>query len=664
MRLRSNRHLGPLAITLLVGAAVLLFLLAVYRVKHYPMPIGYDTPRYLFQTNLVAHFGLAHVPRVLPPPTRSLATRTGYPVVVLTLSSLFSVSTFKLAAVVPAAAATAIALAAGAFVSWAFHRGAWEFGAVGIVVGTSTIVVRLIAPETYTDNLLATAVILAALVPILSAIRDGPGVICAIVLLGLGGVIHPQFFGLFAAVLGLTAMVYLPGSWRAWRRRDVDLVHTPAARLGLLVGGASAITAAGFLGALRSWPVGPRQTRIELAKKLREDLPLYRFPLMLPVAAVGAVILGAMGFGRSGGSGDGGVAQSRGAGERFAARFLLALSIAWGIVTVAGLAAYRLGTGAAAHRFLSFMLPLPILMAIGILGVGRALAARAGAAAGVAVVLLGVGAVAFLGYRDLYVNLPAQRGVEFLDIGKVRDVATAEAYLEQARVAKDAPVVFVIDDRGPNPLSFVPEMAYMIRSVLPAERILHAYVYVGDPENYLARRPTYRDTPTDYNTNARRFWPTIERLLPRRPVALLLASYNGAYGGFVASHPGSVVADNVALLTGPRLPSPIARPSFPSGPRGDLQGGALGVGTLLMLALVGIGWAVAALPRGLRPFELLALSPAVGIAALVAGGIILDAVGFRLSGVAGAFTPVLVGTGGFLVAWMTHRWRTAGPPAT
>src|SRR6266498_4617777 len=158
-------------------------------------------------------------------------------------------------------------------------------------------------------------------------------------------------------------------------------------------------------------------------------------------------------------------------------------------------------------------------------------------------------------------------------------------------------------------------MAYMIRSVLPAERILHAYVYVGDPENYLARRPTYRDTPTDYNTNARRFWPSIERLLPRRPVALLLASYNGAYGGFVASHPGSVVADNVAVRAGPRLPSPIARPSFPSGPRGDLQGGALGAGTLLMLALVGIGWAVAALPRGLRPFELLALSPAVGIAA-------------------------------------------------
>lgn len=641
---------------------MLLFLLTVYRVKHYPMPIGYDTPRYLFQTNLVAHFGLAHVPRLLPPPTRSLATRTGYPVVILTLSGLFSVSTFKLAAAVPAAAATAVALAAGAFVSWAFRRDAWEFGAVALVVGTSTVMVRLFVPETYTDNLLATAVLVAALVPILSAIRDGPGVVCAIVLLGLGGVIHPQFFGLFAAILALTALAYLPGSWRAWRRRDVDLARTPAARLGVLVGGASAITAAGFLGALRSWPVGPRQTRFELAKKLREDLPLYRFALTLPVAALGAASLGALGFGGPHGRGDGGPPSSQGTSERFAARFLLTLSAAWGVVTVAGLVAYHLGTGTAAHRLLSFLLPIPILMALGILGLGRSLASRTRAAVGVAVVLVGIGAVAFLGYRDLYVNLPSQRGIEFLDVGKVRDAATAEAYLERAGVSEEAPVVFIIDDRGPNPLSFVPEMAYMIRSVLPAERILHAYIYVGDPRNYLAGKPTYRDTPVDYNDNVRRFWPTIRRLLPRHPVALLLASYNGAYGRFVASHPGSVVAPNVALLAGPRPPPPIGRPPFPSGPRGEVQGVILGAGTLLMVALVGIGWAYAALPRGLRGFEVLALSPAVGIAALVAAGILVDALGFRLSGTGGAVTPVFVAAAGFLVAWITRRPRPATPP--
>jgi hypothetical protein len=649
---------ASLVITVLAAGAVMLFLLGVYAVKRYPMPIGYDTPRYLFQTNLVAEFGLAHVPRVLPPPTRSLATRTGFPVIVLTLSRLFSVSTFKMAATVPAASATAIALAAGAFVSWAFRRGSWVFATVTVFVGTSTIVVRLFAPETYTDNLLATAILVAALIPILSAIRDGPGLICAIVLVGLGGVIHPQFFVLFAAILGLTALLYLPSSWRAWRRRGVEVVRTPAFRLALVVGGASAITAGGFLAALRSRPVGARQTRFELATKLRADLPLYRFPLTVPLAILGAVGLGAVGTGRTSGQGDDGPSRQR--GERFAARFLLALSAAWGTVTVAGLIAYRLGTGTAAHRLLSFLIPLPILMVIGLLGLGLALATRLGRSVGVAAVIVGVAAFAFLGYRDLYVNLPAQRGIEFLDVGKVRDAAAAEAYLERAGVAEAAPVVFVVDDRGPNPLSFVPEMAYMIRSVLPADRILHAYLYVGDPENYLAGKPTYRAVPRTYNANARRFWPAVQRLLPRHPVTLLLASYNQAYRGFVARHPGSLVAPNVALVAGPKLPAQLGRPPFPTGPRGATQGGLLGAGTIVVLALIGVGWAVAGLPRTLRPFEVLALAPSVGIAALTAGGIVVDALGFRLRGLPGGLTPVLVAAAGGVVAWRVRR----RPPST
>jgi hypothetical protein len=639
----------------------MLFLLGVYAVKRYPMPIGYDTPRYLFQTNLVAQFGLAHVPRVLPPPTRSLATRTGFPVVVLTLSHLFSVSTFKLAATVPAASATAIALAAGAFVSWGFRRGHWVFASVTVFVGTSTVLVRLFAPETYTDNLLATAILVAALVPILSAIRDRPGLICALVLVALGGVIHPQFFALFAAILGVTALLYLPGSWKAWRHRRVRALGTPAARLAMVVGGASAIVAGGFLAALRSRPVGPRQTGFELAKKFRADLPLYRFPLTVPLAGVGAVALGVLGWGRGR---TGSPNDPSSADERFTARFLLALSAAWGLVTVAGLIAYRLGTGTAAHRLLSFLIPLPILMVLGLLGLGGALAARVGTAAGVAVVVIGVAAFAFLGYRDLYVNLPSQRGIEFLDVGKVRDAAAAQTYLDRARVPKDAPVVFVVDDRGPNPLSSVPEMAYMIRSVLPAERILHAYLYVGDPGNYLAGRPTFRPAPSTYNANARRFWPAVQRLLARRPVAFLLASYNQAYLGFVATHPGTQVAPNVALLSGPRLPAPLPRPRFPTGPRGVVQGGLLGAGTILVLALIGAGWALAGLPRTVRPFEVLALSPSVGIAGLTAGGIVLDALGFRLRGGAGAVTPVLVASAGAVVAWGARRRRSMPSPAT
>ena len=661
-RLRIGSHLFELVLACSAAAALLLFFLAIYRVNHYPMPIGYDTPRYLFQTTLAGHFGLANVPHVLPPPSRSLATRTGFPVVALTLSKLLGVSLFKTAAVIPGAAATALALAAGAFVSWGLRRSDWEFAAVALVVGTSTVMVRLLAPETYTDNLLSTAILVAALIPILSAVRDGPGVISAIALLGLGGVIHPQFFGLFMAILALVAVFYLPGSWRAWRSGTMTLSRTPAARLGLVLGGASAVAAAAFFGALRSSPVGIKQTRFELAKKFRQDVPLYRFPLTVPLAAVGAGVVGALGFGRSrepggrGVEGEDGHGPGRGTDRRFAARFVLALSLAWGAVTVVGLIAYRQGTGVAAHRLLSFLIPLPLLMALGILGLGKGVAARTRTAAGVAIVLTGIGAFAFLGYRDLYVNLPRTRGsLDVLGIPKVQQATAALTYLERSGVAEDAPVVFVIDDLGPNPLSFIPEMAYMIRSVLPAQRILHVYIYVGDPENYLAGRPTYRDRPDEYNSNVRRYWPTIQRLLPRHPVALLLAAYNPSYRRFAASHLNSVITPNVALLAGPRPGATVATSSFPTGPRGDLQGAILGVGTLVWLAVVGSGWALVGLPRTLRPFEVIALCPALGIAALVGGGILVDAAGFRLSGIGGALTPVLVAAAGFLVAWRLRR---------
>jgi hypothetical protein len=656
IRQQLEGHLSKFLVVAAAAALVLAFFVAVYKVKHHPMPIGYDTPRYLFQTTLVGDLGLSHVPHLLPPPKKSLATRTGFPVVVLTLSRLLSTSTYEVGAMVPPAAATALALAAGAFVSWGLHRSEWNLGATVLIVGTSAVMVRLLVPEGYTDNLISTAVLVAALVPTVSAMRDGPGRSGAIGLLAVGGVIHPQFFGLFAVILALVVLAYLPGSLRAWRRKHVGLLHTPSARLGMILAGSLAVAAALFFGLVRSWPVGAKQVRVELLRKMSQDLPLYRFPFTVPVAAMGAVFLGALGLGQPGSSGDP-VRPSPERRTRFVARFLLILSLAWGLVTVIGVIDFYRGSTTAAHRLLSFLIPFPILMAVGILFLGRSVAARTRRAVGVAIVVLGIGAVAFLGYRDLYVNIPAHRGIGFLETGKVRDAATARAYLDRARVPERAPVVFVIDDRGPNPVSWVPEMAYMIRSVLPTERILHSYVYVGDPENYLAGKPTLRSTPPQYNGNLPRYWPTIQRILPRHPVALLLRSYNAAYSTFVAAHPGSEVAPDVAVIMGPTLPALIEPPPFPTGPRGIVRGGLLAVGTVLILTLIGAGWAVAALPRTLRPFEILALSPAVGMAALVMAGMVVDAAGFRLGGPGGVVAPFLAAAVGALVAWMLRRPR-------
>jgi hypothetical protein len=632
----------------------MLFYLGLYAVRRYSLPIGWDTPRYLGQTNLAAAHGLAGVPHSLPPPVKTLPSRAGFPVIVLALAKLFGVGTFMTATVVPIAATAAVALAAGAMVSSSLRRGPWVLAFVAAVVGLSPMLVRLMAPETYTDNILAAALVTAAFVPLLSSASGAQGAAAAIVLLGVAGLAHGPSFLLAVGALTMVAAVYVPSSLRAWRRGHAPVLSTTSARLGLVTAGAVAVTAAGILGLLGTAPDTPKLTWGELRKKFRKDLSLYLLPVTIPLGAIGAGFLA--GEARSSRRTTA-VAASADDG-RFGAGFLLRFLAAWVVAIVAGLAAYGLGYKLAAHRFLAFLVPLPILVAVAILGLGRL--ARAGGRrwAAIVVVAAGLAGVAVLGGWDLYVTLPNDRGVEWLQPGGVQDASTAAGYLDAAGVPADAPVVFVIDDSGSNPLSYTPEEAYIIRSVLPATRMEHSYFYVGDPERYLAAQPTYRDRPRSYNANERRFWPTIRALLPGKPVALMLGAFNPAYGGFAQEHPDRVVGPHVVVLNGPLLSAPMAVPAAPSGPRTVLGRSVLGAGTLVVLTLIGLGWALALLPVATRSFEAFALAPAFGIAFLLVAGVLVDATGVRLGGVGGT----VVAPAAALMGWgmAAARARRAG----
>src|SRR5437879_1631710 len=136
-------HLPGAAVVLGVAGMIALFFYGVYAIGHFPMPVGWDTPRYLDQTSLVATRGLAGVPTSLPFPSSTLASRAGFPVVVLSMAGALHTSAFVTAATVPVSAAVAIALAAGAFVSWSLRGDRWTFGVAAIVVGVSASVVRL-----------------------------------------------------------------------------------------------------------------------------------------------------------------------------------------------------------------------------------------------------------------------------------------------------------------------------------------------------------------------------------------------------------------------------------------------------------------------------------------------------------------------------------------
>ena len=90
------------------------------------------------------------------------------------------------------------------------------------------------------------------------------------------------------AVLALVAGAYLPASWRARRVQRTAAWQTPAGRLGLVIGGAAGLAAVGMFGLLRKAPDTPFLSPGELDKKLRQDVPLYLYPVTAPLAALGA----------------------------------------------------------------------------------------------------------------------------------------------------------------------------------------------------------------------------------------------------------------------------------------------------------------------------------------------------------------------------------------
>ncbi|HEX2069437.1 MAG TPA: hypothetical protein VHH54_04460, partial [Actinomycetota bacterium] len=340
--------------------------------------------------------------------------------------------------------------------------------------------------------------------------------------------------------------------------------------------------------------------------------------------------------------------RSNGPADSSRRRFTLVLALSWAAVAAVGILAFLSGRDLPAHRFIALFLLFPLLIALGVLALGRVLASRLSLAAGVIGVVLVTGALAFLGYRDLYVNLPQERGVRWMDKGKIDDALTAGRYLDMVRVPENAPVVFVIDDHGPNPVVSVSQQTYVIAANLRPERTDQAHFYFGDPERYLQGKPTFLPGRPRYNQMSALLWRDIRPLIAKRPVALMLASYSPLYLETVTQNPELRTINNTVVLNGPPPPRSKIRNAIPAS--GPLRILGLELATLFVLSVAGLGWAIALFPRGIRSREVLAVAPAVGIALMVIGGLLLDRAGIRLTGAAAALTPLLVAVGGWSLA--------------
>lgn len=651
----------------LVGGLIAGFYLQVYRAGGVRTPAGYDTARYLGQAAMVGHSGLAGVATIhLPPPGPPHTSRVAFPVLDLSLARLTGRSTFFFAALLPTAGIVAMALAAGAFVTYALRRGAWTFATVALVVGTSTCAARLFLPETYQDNILSGALFVAALVPLLSFLRGGRGWLPASLLLALVAMTHTGFFAFDVAVLGLMGLALLPASVRAVRGGG-RLRDTPVARLAVVIAVAIAIPAVVVAAFLHGKVDVPNETIEVLRAKLRADLSLYRWAITVPIALIG--VWGVLGDARgrpvdeapSPRTGAASESSAGAAGARFAdaataaesgGRFVLLLSAAWAVAILLGWLIFLAGKAIPMHRLLAFFLPLPILAALGVLTLGGMVSARWARAAGVAIVLAGLAGLVLIGYQSLYRDLARTRGVAPMRADEVQQAATAERYLDATGVSPGTPVVFVTNDWGKDPSSSIQLQGFVARTVVAPARLPATVFYVGDPQNLRAGRPTIEPGDTrGFNDVSRAYWPAVARVLPARPVEIMLAGFNRRnYDTYAKAFPSLVVAPGVLVLNGPRPATPIAPAPLPAIPRGSLQLLVWGAGTLVILGLVGLGWALALLPRAARPIEAFALSPAFGIGALIAVGTVLDVAGVRLGGLGGHVAIPVAALAGWAVA--------------
>jgi hypothetical protein len=623
-----------------VAVLIMAFFLSIYRANKLPVPLGWDTSRYLWRTSLVKAFGIADLPRHVPIDTNADPGRPAFPIIALALSSILHVGTFQIAAVLPGVMAAVIGLAAGAFVAVTLRRPTWELVVTALFIGMSAFVVRLAGPETYQDNLFATAVFMAAAIPISLSVTDGRALLPAILLFGAGGVVHWAFLVFMLGAIGLAALAYAPLSWRRWRSGDRSLWQTPSTRLAAVGLGGAAIAGGTIYAVLSAGTKSPRLSRSEFAKKLRKDLPKYKFPITLPIAAIGAASLA--------------FASGKDDDEAERSRSVLILLLSWSGVALAGLIGFKVAhLRIPAHRFLAFALAVPVLAVIGLLWVARLVRRRAAAPAALIVVASLVGA-AWISHVVWF------RNQTWMDPAKIKDAANATAYLDAAHVSTERPIVVIVNNRDS---SYTALMAHMIRTVLPPDRIDDLYLYVGSPENYLAERPT---PAPDGGPSALsdRYFARMRSTYEADPVALTLWSFDDPYfEPWAAANPQSVVAPHVAVVKGPLLPAALPPAAAPLGGLGSLRVGLMGVGSLACLAAIGFGWSLLLLGRWLRAPHVLAVSPAVGVAALVLGGILFDRSGFRLSGAVGTLAPAAISAAGWAAAWLApKRAPTRQPP--
>jgi hypothetical protein len=619
-----RRWLAPFALVMVVAAGIALVFLDIYLSGHAHVPIGWDTPSYIWRSTIVAARGAAGLPSWVPPPSQTNPARLGYPVIALELASLTGASPFTVAAVLPAVLAAVIGLAFGAFAGVALRRSGWEIAFIAFAMGASPFVARMVGPESYQDNLLFAAVLGAGLTALTIGLRERRALIAAVLLFAAGAVIHWEFFSTMLGVLGATAAVLALPLVRSWRQGRRPAAQAPALRIAAALAAATALSAAVVYGVLTASLLSPTLDTSEFGEKLDAYLGTYHLSLVVPLAAIGLGLL-----------------LWRRRLYAPAGTFAVVLLAVWSILPAVGYVGFRLGLPVPVDRLIAAGLGLPLLAALAAVAIIGLVARRSRRAAAV----LAIAALAAVA-DSTHAHWETTRAV--MSQGSLTAGQIAGDYLASLHVPPTRPVVFIVDNPNYTDQSAAAWLdAHMLRAGLPADWIGRSYIYVGSPTNFLAGRPTraaLRDPqPLVSDQLSGWYFRQLRPALSQNPIAILLRPYNRTFFSYWAGlHPKELAGPRIAIVRGPVPAQPLPPSTRLHGTLSPLPLLGTAVAAFLLLLAAGLPWVRLCLGGSLTRLQALATAPAAGIAAVVLIGIAASRMHAPLGGHGGA--AVAVGT--------------------
>ncbi|HCO02644.1 MAG TPA: hypothetical protein DIT48_04630 [Actinobacteria bacterium] len=617
-----------------LGAAVYLFYLPVYRARGFRVPVGFDTPWYVWRADFVAERGLGPL---------DTAVRPGHALLSAVLGAVTGRSQLQLAVVLPLVLVAVLALAVGALAvaGLGAGQGRLRWAVTVALAGTVLATTRLVGENV--ANLLNLAMVVAALAALLGWVAGARrGLAGTVALLIAAGLAHWVFLAVFGAVFAVAAALSLPSTLRELREGR-SWVRTPAGALGAAVVAAGAAMAAVIAGVLHA----PFQT-IEIKEdptrflpKLRTDLSRLEWPLTAPAAAVGAWLLG-----RSTGP----TAQ---ADRERVRRMFLRLLVAWVVVCGVGVLYGALTKNLPPHRFLALIVAVPFVLALA--ETVRWLATRPALARfRIPVTVAAVAALAVPGALSWYLHGPG----EWIDPVGVQEAGTASAYV--ASLPTGGPVVFLVGPFGAAGVVSVPLKERTIRAGLPASQQERFHLFAGEPGDLLAGR---RTLVPGFATNDAigPYWDDVRTVLPSKPPVIVLKAFGGKQFQETLGLGATVIGPGVALLQGPhpaaKLPAAAVPPMVPGLARGAVEGLAV----LVLLGLAGAGGTWTLFGPGLDPEVWASLSPAVGAGMLSLVAFVAAELGVRLAGAGGALVFVATVLAGGL-PWLIRTLRSTRRP--